>query len=136
LNRLHTYLAGATLAGVAMFGPACRAAVAQEPPPQVPPAPPPVTAPVDSDAANCGSWQTGTWVPNGSCGPNDYRGRISGTITEVHGHLVTLQQTSGTLVVNDQPALDAKTTGRVAVGRQVVAHGYWRAGVFYATRLS
>nr|MDQ2680992.1 hypothetical protein [Candidatus Eremiobacteraeota bacterium] len=61
--------------------------------------------------------------------------RVSGTITAVHGHLVTIQQSRGTIVINDQPALNAKTTGQVAVGRQIVAQGYWRAGTFYATAL-
>lgn len=60
---------------------------------------------------------------------------VNGTITSVSGHLVTLQQANGTIVINDQPALDNKTTGNVAVGRQVVAVGYWRGGTFYATAL-
>lgn len=58
---------------------------------------------------------------------------ISGTITAVNGHLVTIQRSTGTIVVNDQPALDNKTTGNVAVGRQVVALGNWQNGTFYAT---
>jgi hypothetical protein len=60
---------------------------------------------------------------------------VSGTVTAVKGHLVTLQQTTKSLVINDQPALDQRTTGRVAVGRQVVAVGFWRNGTFYATLL-
>jgi hypothetical protein len=58
---------------------------------------------------------------------------ISGTITQVNGHLVTIQRTEGTMIVNDQPALDNRMTGNVAVGRQVVARGYWQGGTFYAT---
>lgn len=58
---------------------------------------------------------------------------INGTITSVHGHLVTIQRSSGSIVVDDQQALDAKMTGNVAVGRQVVAVGHWNNGTFYAT---
>jgi|GEM_PF-2445121 len=58
---------------------------------------------------------------------------ISGTITAVNGHLVTIQRSNGTVVVNDQPALDNQMTGNVAVGRQIVARGYWQDGTFYAT---
>jgi hypothetical protein len=58
---------------------------------------------------------------------------ISGTITAVNGHLVTIQRSNGSIVVNDQPALDNQTTGNVAVGRQVVALGHWQNGTFYAT---
>jgi hypothetical protein len=58
---------------------------------------------------------------------------ISGTITSVNGHLVTIQRSTGTITVNDQPALNNQTTGNVAVGRQVVARGYWQGGTFYAT---
>lgn len=84
----------------------------------------------------CGNWQNGTWVPTGACAPDDYRSRVSGTITSVKGHLVTVQQSTQTLVINDQPALEHQTTGRIAVGRQVVAVGYWAGGTFYATRVS
>ena len=58
---------------------------------------------------------------------------ISGTITSVSGHLVTIQRSAGSIVINDQPALDQQSTGNVAVGRQVVAAGYWQGGTFYAT---
>jgi hypothetical protein len=58
---------------------------------------------------------------------------ISGTITAVSGHLVTISRSNGNIVVNDQPALNNQTTGNVAVGRQVVAQGYWRDGTFYVT---
>lgn len=62
-------------------------------------------------------------------------GRVSGTITSVKGHLVTLQQSAQLLVINDQPGLLARETGKVAVGRQVVALGYWQSGTFYATHI-
>lgn len=61
--------------------------------------------------------------------------RIRGTITAVNGHMVTIQQSDRTLVINDSPALAAETTGRVAVGRQVTVHGYWRDGQYFATRV-
>ena len=84
----------------------------------------------------CGTWANGTWTPNGKCpsyavGP--HRARVAGTITAVKGHLVTVQQATQTVVINDQPALDRMQTGKVAVGRQIVAYGYWAAGNFYAT---
>ncbi len=108
----------------------------------------------------CGSWQAGTWTPNGNCtdettttttvttsqnggpppamaqaGPARMMERINGTIISVKGHLVTLQQSTRTIVVNDSPALERGATGRVAVGRQVEAHGYWDAGTFMVTRM-
>jgi hypothetical protein len=78
------------------------------------------------------------WVPNGNC--TAYvtvirHGAIAGTITHAQGHLVTIQQTARSLVVNDQPALERQRTGKVAVGRQVVAYGYWMNGTFYATAI-
>ena len=85
----------------------------------------------------CGAWQGDTWVPNGDC-PNDAHkhARMEGTIVFVKGHLVTVQQSSGQVVINDQPALNNKLTGKVAVGRSIVAHGYWDAGTFYATLIA
>jgi len=86
----------------------------------------------------CGAWVNSVWTPNGNCpgyavGPR--RARIAGTITAVRGHLVTVQLADRTIVINDQPALNRETSGRVAVGRQVVAYGYWRDGNFYATAM-
>lgn len=34
------------------------------------------------------------------------------------------------ITINDQPALDNRASGRVAVGRYVTASGYWQNGVF------
>jgi hypothetical protein len=119
----------AAICGITLAG---GIAVAQTPPPAD--APPPA-APDASPYPDCGTWQSGTWVPTGACGNADYRSHIAGTITAVKGHLVTLQLTTTTLVINDQPALDRQATGKVGVGRQVVANGYWRNGVFYATSL-
>ncbi len=105
-------------------------ALAQEPPP-----PPPAGTYVD---ANCGTWTNDVWVPNDSCAAYVTVIRhdsLSGTITSVKGHLVTLQQTSRSVVINDQPALDRQQSGKVAVGRQVVAYGYWQGGTFYATAI-
>ncbi|HTZ53768.1 MAG TPA: hypothetical protein VMB20_01800 [Candidatus Acidoferrum sp.] len=86
----------------------------------------------------CGEWDNGVWQPNGHCpgyvvGP--HRARVAGTITIVRGHLVTIQQADKTIVINDQPALNRQMSGRVAVGRQIVAYGYWRDGNFYATAM-
>jgi len=135
---LTLLLAGAMTAGLAR---------AQEP---AAPAVPPIASP-----DYCGTWVNGLWVPSGRCGidpacgafvngtwtPNglckvERRDSVTGTITIVKGHLVTLQRSKDTIVINDQPALNAQTTGRVAVGRQIVAAGYWRDAVFYATSIT
>lgn len=86
----------------------------------------------------CGVWVSGVWQPNGHCpgyavGPR--RARVAGTITIVRGHLVTVQLADRSIVINDQPALNRQMSGRVAVGRQIVAYGYWRDGNFYATAM-
>jgi hypothetical protein len=39
-------------------------------------------------------------------------------------------------VIDDTPALSNQLTGKVAVGRRIVAHGYWNNGNFYATLLT
>lgn len=101
----------------------------------------------------CGAWQNGTFVPNGNCveetapaatttttvvehqDTGRVMERVRGTITSVQGHLVTVQMSTRTLVINDGPALAADQTGRVAVGRMITAHGYWEDGTFYATRM-
>jgi hypothetical protein len=133
VKNMQFIFAGATVAALG-FGQSARGALAQE---ALPPDPPAAAAPAAPlpDEANCGTWQNGTWMPNGSCAATDYRSRVSGTITAVKGHLVTVQQTAQSLVISDQPALERKTSGRVAVGRQVTAFGFWRGGVFYATRI-
>ena len=126
----HLYLALA--ATLFAYGAAAGPASAQ----QAPPAPTDVT-PSYSDLA-CGSWVNDEWVPNGKCPPETSRLRhdsVSGTITKVDGHLVSLQQSTRTVVINDQPALDRKQTGKVGVGRQAVAYGYWLDGTFYATSI-
>jgi len=59
--------------------------------------------------------------------------RIEGTITIVKGHLVTVQQSTGVVIIDDTPALSNQFTGKVAVGRRIVAHGYWDGDNFFAT---
>jgi hypothetical protein len=59
--------------------------------------------------------------------------RLTGTITSVNGSQVMLQQSTRTIVVNDQPALNRQMTGVVAVGRSVIADGYWLHGTFFVT---
>ncbi len=86
----------------------------------------------------CGMWANHTWQPNGHCpgytvGP--LRARVAGTITAVRGHLDTVQQATKSVVIDDQPALRRETSGHVAVGRRIIAYGYWRGGNFYATAL-
>ncbi|MFY9885984.1 MAG: hypothetical protein WBW89_06465 [Candidatus Cybelea sp.] len=97
--------------------------------------PPPAAAPyVDS---SCGSWQGDAWTPNGNCPATTYKHEIvAGTIVFVKGHLVTLQQTNKQVVIDDSAALNNQNSGRVAVGRQIVAHGYWQGGNFYATAIT
>jgi len=106
------------------------------PPPQggPPPAPAPAGAYIDT---NCGSWNGDVWTANGNCPDVNYRHQVvAGTITSVKGHLVTLQQTNGTVVIDDSAALNNQSSGRVAVGRQIVAHGYWNGNNFYATAIT
>ena len=86
----------------------------------------------------CGTWTNGTWQDNGHCpgyavGPR--RTHVVGTITAVKGHLVTVQQADKSLVINDQAALNNQQSGKVAVGRQIDAYGYWKDGNFYATQI-
>jgi hypothetical protein len=99
-------------------------------------APPPPAAPPYVDTA-CGSWQGDVWTPNGSCTTATYKHEVlAGTIVSVKGHLVTLQLTGRQVVIDDSAALNNQTTGRVAVGRQIVAHGYWQGENFYATAIT
>jgi len=85
----------------------------------------------------CGTWQMDTWTPNSTCtGTPRKHARVEGTITMVKGHLVTVQQSAGTIVVDDTPALAKEDTGKVAVGRTIVAHGYWDGDNFYATLIT
>ena len=85
----------------------------------------------------CGTWQGDSWTPNGSCtGDVKRHARIEGTITIVKGHLVTVQQSDGAIIIDDTPALSNGFTGKVAVGRRIVAHGYWDNNNFYATMLT
>lgn len=107
----------------------------------------------------CGAWVADTWTPNGNCvtettttttttqaaPPTSTQvvavpvsGRvaehITGKITAVNGHMITMEQGDHTLIVDDSRALSREDTGKVATGRAVVAHGYWEDGVFYANR--
>ncbi|HEY2474753.1 MAG TPA: hypothetical protein VGI19_08105 [Candidatus Cybelea sp.] len=100
-------------------------------------APPPPAGPAPYVDTACGAWNGDTWVPNGSCPTAEYKHQVvAGTITAVKGHLVTLQQTNGAVVVDDSAALNNQSSGRVAVGRQIVAHGYWQGNNFYATAIT
>jgi hypothetical protein len=107
----------------------------------------------------CGAWAGDTWTPNGNCvtetttttttneaappatvvvganpAPQRISERISGKITGVNSNMVTLQHGDRTMQIDDSRALDLQDTGKVATGRDVVAHGYWEDGVFYASR--
>ncbi len=99
-------------------------------------APPPPAASPYVDSA-CGSWQGDVWTTNGSCPTTAYKHEVlAGTIVSVKGHLVTLQLTGRQVVIDDAAALSNQTTGRVAVGRQIIAHGYWQGENFYATAIT
>ena len=104
----------------------------------------------------CGAWVNDTWTPNGNCVtetktttttsqaapdtatalvgavPARISERISGKITGVNGNMVTLQHGDRTMQIDDSRALDLQDTGKVATGRDIIAHGYWEAGTFYA----
>jgi hypothetical protein len=98
--------------------------------------PPPGAAPPYVDTA-CGSWQGDVWTPNGQCPSTVYKHEVvNGTIVSVKGHLVTVQQTTKQVVIDDSAALNNQSSGRVAVGRQIVAHGYWQGENFYATAIT
>lgn len=84
---------------------------------------------------SCGSWVNDQWVPSGNCDEVLQHGTVTGTITVVKGHLVTVQQATRDVTIDDQPALDAKQTGKVAVGRVIVAYGYWKDNNFFATAI-
>jgi hypothetical protein len=66
--------------------------------------------------------------------PNRVSERVSGKIVIVDKNMITLQHGDRTLIVNDGRALNRDDTGHVATGRDVVAHGYWEDGTFYANR--
>jgi hypothetical protein len=104
----------------------------------------------------CGAWVGGAFQANGNCvtettttktttpatavmaapavvaAPKRFSERVSGKITMVNKNMITLQHGDRTLVVNDSRALNLSDTGHVATGRDVVAHGYWEDGTFYA----
>jgi hypothetical protein len=46
---------------------------------------------------------------------------------------VAVRQSTGTVVIDDTPALNNQFTGKVAVERRIMAHGYWDGNNFYAT---
>jgi hypothetical protein len=83
--------------------------------------------------ADCGAWANDVWSPSGTC--QNAHLRLSGTITAVNGSMVTIQQADHSITVNDKPALRNEMSGRVAVGRTVTMHGYWRDLVFFATQI-
>jgi hypothetical protein len=108
----------------------------------------------------CGAWVDGAFQANGNCltettttttttqpaaatvagsavvgaAPNArVNQRVSGKIIAVNGSMVTLRNGDRTLIVNDSRALSREDTGRVATGRDIIAHGYWEDGTFYAS---
>jgi hypothetical protein len=106
----------------------------------------------------CGAWANGVFNSSGNCvtetsttttttqpattagagpavaAPNRVSERVSGKIVIVNKNMITLQHGDRTLIVDDSRALNRDDTGHVATGRDVVAHGYWEDGTFYANR--
>jgi hypothetical protein len=109
----------------------------------------------------CGAWVSGAFQANGNCvsetmtttttttqpatapmaapaaavAPDGrVSERVTGKIIIVNKHMITLQHGDSTLIVDDSRALDRADTGHVATGREIVAHGYWEDGTFYANR--
>jgi len=105
--------------------------------------------------------QYGQYGRNNNCGQYGGNATISGQIVSVNGNMVTLRTGNGgyngnynggynnggyggyngngygqTVTIDDQPALDNQTSGRVSVGRYLTAYGYWQNGTFYATRMN
>jgi hypothetical protein len=83
--------------------------------------------------ADCGAWTNNVWTPSGTCANSNLR--VSGVITMVKGSMVTIQQSDHSITINDKPALNNEMSGRVAVGRTVTAHGFWKDDMFFATRI-
>ena len=108
----------------------------------------------------CGAWVDGAFQANGNCVSETMttttttqpaiapmaapavavapvarvNERVTGKIIIVNKNMITLQHGDQTLIVNDSRALSRADTGHVATGRDVVAHGYWEDGTFYANR--
>jgi hypothetical protein len=77
----------------------------------------------------------GTYTYNGGYARGN--AMLQGVIVGVNGDQLIVKDDSGRGVqVNDQPALDAQSSGRVYVGRSIHAVGYWQNGVFYATQMN
>ncbi|HVR45289.1 MAG TPA: hypothetical protein VMT95_01420 [Candidatus Binatia bacterium] len=84
----------------------------------------------------CGYWSEGEWVPE-PCQARPHHAAISGTIVGVSANRLTVQTgPMQTVVVNDEPALNAQDTGRIYTGRMITAYGYWNGGEFVATSIA
>ncbi len=84
----------------------------------------------------CGYWSEGEWVPE-PCHPRANHSAISGTIVGVSANRLTVQTgPMQAVVVNDEPALNARDTGRIYAGRLITAYGYWNGGEFVAMSIS
>lgn len=107
------------------------------------------------DSPYCGAWVGSVWKPNGNCTvpaasrttnttiaaetssattngtPNSVQQRVHGMIVGWSDNMLTLQRGKLQLTVNDQPAIDHHATGRIEMGRKVIAEGYWKDGTFF-----
>jgi hypothetical protein len=86
-------------------------------------------------AMDCGTWQYDVWSPGFPCQAGDDASLVSGTLTAVNGHLLTLQRPTDVITIDDRIALERRATGRVADGLETTARGYWQGNTFYATAL-
>jgi hypothetical protein len=85
---------------------------------------------VNGRGYNNGGYNNGGYNNGGdNDGDNDDRG---GGYNDNGGYYNSRRQ----VTINDQPALDNRTSGRVSVGRTLTAYGYWQNGVFYATTMN
>lgn len=92
--------------------------------------------PPSYQSSPCGYWSEGQWVSE-PCQARPHHVAISGTIVGVSANRLTVQTgPMQTVVVNDEPALNAQNTGRIYTGRMITAYGYWNGGEFVATSIA
>jgi hypothetical protein len=96
----------------------------------------PCQQPPSYQNGSCGYWSEGTWVAT-PCAPRPQREAVSGTIVGINNNMLTVQTgPTRTVLVNDQPALNRMTTGRIFTGRVITAYGHWGDGEFIATSIA
>lgn len=61
---------------------------------------------------------------------------VGGIIEGVNGTILMVSQSDHVVWVNDAPAMNGQSTGKIEVGRFIHAHGHWRNGTFVATAIT